>query len=62
MTVQPGSQEQEAMTMDTTGRSMLSERYGNIRVRVAGYSQMFRLVDRELQDRIIARTKHQHME
>ena len=34
------------------------ERYGNIAVRVAGYSQMFRLVDRELQDHIIARTKH----
>jgi len=34
------------------------ERYGNIPVRVAGYSQWFRLVDRELQDHIIARTKH----
>ena len=34
------------------------ERYGNIPVRVAGYSQMFRLVDKELQDHIIARTKH----
>ncbi len=34
------------------------ERYGNIAVRVAGYSQMFRLIDRELQDHIIARTKH----
>jgi pyruvate-formate lyase len=36
------------------------ERYGNIAVRVAGYSQMFRLIDRELQDHIIARTKHRH--
>ncbi len=35
------------------------ERYGNIAVRVAGYSQMFRLLGRELQDHIIARTKHQ---
>jgi len=36
------------------------ENYGNIPVRVAGYSQMFRLVPRELQDHIIARTKHTH--
>ena len=34
------------------------EKYGNIPVRVAGYSQMFRLIDRELQNHIIARTKH----
>jgi formate C-acetyltransferase len=34
------------------------ERYGNIPVRVAGYSQMFKLIPRELQDHIIARTKH----
>ena len=34
------------------------DRYGNIPVRVAGYSQMFRLVPRELQDHIIARTRH----
>ena len=34
------------------------EHYGNIPVRVAGYSQMFRLLSRELQDHIIARTKH----
>ncbi len=34
------------------------EHYGNIAVRVAGYSQMFRLLDRELQEHIIARTKH----
>ncbi len=34
------------------------EKYGNISVRVAGYSQMFRLIGRELQDHIIARTKH----
>lgn len=34
------------------------EHYGNIPVRVAGYSQMFRLVDKPLQDHIIARTKH----
>lgn len=34
------------------------ERYGNIPVRVAGFSQMFRLVDPELQEHIIARTKH----
>jgi len=36
------------------------EKYGNIAVRVAGYSQMFRLIDRELQDHIIARTKHRY--
>lgn len=34
------------------------ERYGNIAVRVAGYSQMFKLIDAELQNHIIARTKH----
>jgi trans-4-hydroxy-L-proline dehydratase len=37
------------------------ERYGNIPVRVAGYSQMFKLVNKELQDHIIARTNHQHL-
>jgi formate C-acetyltransferase len=36
------------------------ERYGNIAVRVAGYSQKFRLIERELQEHIIARTKHRH--
>ncbi len=36
------------------------EHYGNITVRVAGYSQMFKLVERELQNHIIARTKHTH--
>ena len=34
------------------------ERYGNIPVRVAGFSQVFKLIDRELQNHIIARTKH----
>jgi len=34
------------------------ENYGNIAVRVAGYSQMFKLINGELQDHIIARTKH----
>jgi pyruvate-formate lyase len=34
------------------------ERYGNIPVRVAGYSQMFRLLNTELQEHVIARTKH----
>jgi len=34
------------------------ERYGNIAVRVAGFSQMFRLIPKDLQDHIIARTKH----
>ena len=34
------------------------ERYGNIAVRVAGFSQMFKLINKELQDHIIARTKH----
>lgn len=36
------------------------EHFGNIPVRVAGYSQLFKLIDRPLQDHIIARTKHQH--
>jgi formate C-acetyltransferase len=34
------------------------EKYGNIPVRVAGYSQMFKLLDKDLQEHIIARTKH----
>jgi formate C-acetyltransferase len=34
------------------------EHYGNIPVRVAGYSQMFKLLTPELQEHIIARTKH----
>ena len=34
------------------------ERYGNIPLRVAGYCQMFRLLSPELQEPIIARTKH----
>ncbi len=34
------------------------DRYGNIPVRVAGYSQMFKLLGRDLQEHIIARTKH----
>jgi formate C-acetyltransferase len=34
------------------------ERFGNIPVRVAGYSQMFRLLSPDLQDHVIARTKH----
>jgi formate C-acetyltransferase len=38
------------------------ERYGNISVRVAGYSQIFRLIDKELQDHIIARTKHTQLQ
>ena len=35
-----------------------SEHFGNLPVRVAGSSQMFRLLDRPLQDHLIARTKH----
>ncbi|MGI6494666.1 MAG: pyruvate formate lyase family protein [Kiritimatiellia bacterium] len=34
------------------------EHFGDIPVRVAGYSQKFKLVERSLQDHIIARTKH----
>jgi len=34
------------------------ERYGNIQVRVSGYSSKFNLLNRELQNHIIARTKH----
>ena len=34
------------------------ERFGNIPVRVAGYSQKFNLLTSELQDHVIARTKH----
>ena len=34
------------------------EKFGNIPVRVAGYSQMFNLLTKELQDLVIARTKH----
>ena len=34
------------------------ERYQNLCVRVSGFSQQFCLLDREMQDHIIARTKH----
>ena len=34
------------------------ERYHNLCVRVSGFSQQFCLLDREMQDHIIARTKH----
>ncbi len=34
------------------------EHYGNLAVRVAGYSQMFRLLTPDLQEHVIARTKH----
>ena len=34
------------------------ERFGNVSVRVAGYSQVFRLLTKDLQDHVIARTKH----
>ncbi|MCK5805214.1 MAG: hypothetical protein KAI66_20455, partial [Lentisphaeria bacterium] len=34
------------------------ERFGNTTVRVAGYSQMFKLLSPELQEHVIARTKH----
>ena len=34
------------------------DRYRNLCVRVSGFSQQFRLLDREMQDHIIARTKH----
>jgi formate C-acetyltransferase len=36
------------------------EKYGNIPVRVAGYSQMFKLLPAELQEHVIARTKHRN--
>jgi formate C-acetyltransferase len=36
------------------------EHYGNIAVRVAGFSQMFKLINSELQEHIIARTKHRN--
>ncbi len=34
------------------------DRYANLCVRVSGFSQRFNLLDREMQDHIIARTKH----
>ncbi|HOK54807.1 MAG TPA: glycine radical domain-containing protein, partial [Armatimonadota bacterium] len=34
------------------------EAYQNLCVRVSGFSQQFCLLDREMQDHIIARTKH----
>lgn len=35
------------------------EKYGNIPVRVAGYSQLFNFLDKPTQDHVIARTKHE---
>jgi len=34
------------------------DRYRSLCVRVSGFSQQFVLLDREMQDHIIARTKH----
>ncbi|MBO4345589.1 MAG: hypothetical protein J5833_07525 [Victivallales bacterium] len=34
------------------------EHYGNLQVRVAGYSQKFKFIERKLQDHLIARHKH----
>ena len=34
------------------------ENYGNLQVRVAGYSQKFKFIERKLQDHLIARHKH----
>lgn len=36
------------------------ELYGDVPVRVAGYGQMFRMIAKDLQDHIIARTKHRN--
>ncbi len=50
------------MNVTTAGRLLKAqedpERFGNIPVRVAGYSQMFKLLTKDLQDHVIARTKH----
>jgi formate C-acetyltransferase len=47
----------------TTDRLRLAQsepdKYGNISVRVAGFSQMFKLLGKDLQNHIIARTKHE---
>jgi len=37
------------------------EKHRNLAVRVSGFSQKFNLLSRELQDHIIARTKHAQM-
>jgi formate C-acetyltransferase len=34
------------------------EHYGNLQVRVAGYSQKFMFIEKKLQDHLIARHKH----
>ena len=36
----------------------LPEKYRNLAVRVSGFSQKFNLLDKKIQDHIIARTKH----
>ena len=37
-----------------------TERFGDIPVRVAGFSQKFKLLASDLQEHIIARTRHKH--
>jgi len=37
------------------------EKYQNLAVRVSGFSQRFCLLDKKLQDHIIARTKHEKL-
>ena len=37
------------------------DKYRNLAVRVSGFSQKFYLLDKSLQDHIIARTKHENL-
>ncbi len=48
------------VTVDTLVKAQKEpDKFGNIPVRVAGFSQMFKLLDKDLQNHIIARTKHE---
>lgn len=54
-----GQMQINVVSADTLRKAQLEpEKYRNLAVRVSGYSQRFCLLNKELQDHIIARTKH----
>jgi formate C-acetyltransferase len=59
MTMGVGQLQMNVVTVERLEQAKADpEHFGNIPVRVAGYSQLFRLLGPDLQDHVIARTKH----
>ncbi|MCK5329337.1 MAG: hypothetical protein KAR36_12075, partial [Candidatus Latescibacteria bacterium] len=54
-----GQLQLNVVTVDTLIKAQQEpEKYQNLQVRVSGYSYKFCLLDKTMQDHIIARTKH----